>query len=422
MANVSSSNSLGERVPKLRFPEFEGEWDSSTMGELGTFTKGASLSKCDITENGTPLILYGELYTTYGDIATTIVRKTDKNVKSECYSILGDVIIPTSGESPEEISTCTCVMQDGVILAGDLNIYRTNDVDGRFLSYEINHIRNREIAKIAQGKSIVHIKADELEKIVIRFPSKTEQSKIIELFSCLDRRIELQKKLIESLKLYKRGLLSKLFPQKDENVPQYRFEGFIDAWEQRKFSNIIIEKLTNGVMNQQSESQTNVRHINVINMYASDRIHVEDLTYSSCNNIAIEKCNVEIGDIFLTRSSLKPEGIAEPNVLLDYGCFVFDDHLIRMKVDKEKYDPLFTKILLSTKLVKKQFIAKSKQNAFTTIGQEDIAGSEGSFPSLNEQQEIGEYFSNIDTLITLHQKKHDFYEKQKLALLQQMFI
>ena len=173
MANISSSNSLGERVPKLRFPEFEGEWDSSPMGALGTFTKGAPLSKADVTETGTPLILYGELYTTYGDIANTIVRKTDKDVKPECYSMLGDVIIPTSGESPEEISTCTCVMQDGVILAGDLNIYRTNDLDGRFLSYEINHVRNREIAKIAQGKSIVHIKSHKLAKIVILFPSKS---------------------------------------------------------------------------------------------------------------------------------------------------------------------------------------------------------------------------------------------------------
>lgn len=75
-------------------------------------------------------------------------------------------------------------------------------MDGRFLSYEINYIRNREITKIAQGKSIVHIKADELEKIVIRFPSKTEQSKIIKMFSYIDKKMELQKKLIESLKLY----------------------------------------------------------------------------------------------------------------------------------------------------------------------------------------------------------------------------
>ena len=144
-------------------------------------------------------------------------------------------------------------MQDGVILAGDLNIYRTNNVDGRFLSYEINHIRNREIAKIAQGKSIVHIKADELAKIVIRFPSKAEQSKIIELFSCLDRKIELQKKLIDSLKLYKRGLLSKLFPQKGKSVPQYRFAGFTDAWEQRKLGDTLCSLQNNTLSPEFSE-------------------------------------------------------------------------------------------------------------------------------------------------------------------------
>lgn len=92
-----------------------------------------------------------------------------------------------------------------------------------------------------------------------------------------------------------------------------------------------------------------------------------------------------------------------------------------MKVNKEKYDPLFTKILLSTKPVKKQFIARSKQNTFTTIGQEDIAESEGLFPTLGEQQEIGKFFSNIDHLITLYQCKCEETKILKKYMLQKMF-
>lgn len=168
---------------------------------------------------------------------------------------------------------------------------------------------------------------------------------------------------------------------------------------------ITTEKLSNGIMNHPSEEMTGVKHINVINMYTSDRIHIEDLTDSEYDDDAVKKCNVEIGDIFLTRSSVKPEGIAEANVLLDSGQYVYDDHLIRMKIDKCKYDASFVKICLGTPLIKKQFIMKSKTTAFTTIGQDDIASCDCVFPSYGEQKAIGAFFDDLDHLITLHQRK-----------------
>ena len=178
-------------------------------------------------------------------------------------------------------------------------------------------------------------------------------------------------------------------------------------WEQRKVSEIAIEKLSNGIMNNQSDDETGVKHINVINMYDTDKIHPEKLTFSNYDEEAVKKCNVEFGDIFLTRSSLKPEGIAEANVLLDSGRFVYDDHLIRLKVNKEKYDPFFVKLNLSGNAFKRQFIVRAKTTAFTTIGQEDISECLGFFPKKEEQQQIGEYFMTLDHLITLHQHKQN---------------
>ena len=145
-------------------------------------------------------------------------------------------------------------------------------------------------------------------------------------------------------------------------------------------------------MNNQVNDETGLRHINVINMYDPDKIHPEKLTFSGYDEDAVKKCNVELGDIFLTRSSLKPEGIAEANVLLDSGRFVYDDHLIRLKVDKEKYDPFFVKLNLSERAFKRQFIIRAKTTAFTTIGQEDIAECSGLFPEKKEQEKIGGIF------------------------------
>ena len=206
-----------------------------------------------------------------------------------------------------------------------------------------------------------------------------------------------------------------------KKAPKIRFDGYTEDWEQRKLSAIITEKLSNGVINKFGTEDSNVKHINVINMYTFDKIHIEDLASSSYDEKTIQKCNVEVGDIFMTRSSLKPEGIAEANVLLDSGRYVFDDHLIRMKVDKSKYDPMFVKINLGNRMIKTQFMMRSKTTAFTTIGQEDISECEGKFPCIKEQKKISEYFQNIDHLITLHQKECEKMLDFKKYMLSKMF-
>ena len=169
------------------------------------------MSKADISETGTPFILYGELYTTYKEVATEIKRKTNCIVDKKYLSKIGDVVIPTSGETSEEIATATCVMTPNVILAGDLNIFRINDIDGRFFSYVINHKVNKDISRIAQGKSIVHIKGEEISKIQIKYPSDKEQQKILSFIELLSLKIEKQGQLIDKLKKYKRGVIKTIF-------------------------------------------------------------------------------------------------------------------------------------------------------------------------------------------------------------------
>lgn len=202
---------------EVRFKADDGsdfpDWKEKTLGNLGTFLKGAPLSKSDITDEGTPLILYGELYTTYAEVAYSIARRTDKKVPDKFYSKVGDVVIPTSGETPEEISTATCVMKDGVILAGDLYIYRpATNVDGRILSYLLNHQVNNAISRIAQGKSVVHVQSKELERIHVIFPSSPiEQRKIADCLASLDDVITKAKDELDAWCELKKGLLQQMF-------------------------------------------------------------------------------------------------------------------------------------------------------------------------------------------------------------------
>ena len=187
------------------------EWTTAKIGDIGTFIKGAPLSKADISSDGTPFILYGELYTTYNEVISKVVRKTQASVDKQYYSQIGDVIIPTSGETPEEISTASCVMLPDIILAGDLNIYRCTQVDGRIMSYILNHVVNDRIARVAQGKSIVHVQATEISKIEITYPDLISQKKLIETFDAITARIDHSMRELELLQVHRKALLQQLF-------------------------------------------------------------------------------------------------------------------------------------------------------------------------------------------------------------------
>ena len=186
-------------------------WTTAKIGDLGSFTKGAPLSKADIAPDGTPFILYGELYTTYHEVINAVIRRTQAQPEKQYYSCVGDVIIPTSGETPEEISTAACVMLPDIILAGDLNIFRSSKIDGRIMSYILNHIVNGQIARIAQGKSVVHIQANELSKIEISYPDYNTQCKMIKIFDALNARTEIAQKKLMALRCIQKALLQQLF-------------------------------------------------------------------------------------------------------------------------------------------------------------------------------------------------------------------
>ena len=195
-------------VPHLRFPEFHGEWEKCKLGDIAILTKGSGISKDQRSATGTPCILYGELYTTYkSEVIDYVVSKTDISDKNLVRSCANDIIIPSSGETAIDISTARCVLSPDVLLGGDLNIIRLKDGDGRFFSYQLNGVRKYNIAKIAQGVSVVHLYGESIKGLTVSFPSNKEQQKISTLLSLIDERIATQSKLIEDLKKLKSAII-----------------------------------------------------------------------------------------------------------------------------------------------------------------------------------------------------------------------
>ena len=217
MAINKEQNKLN--VPHLRFPEFHGEWEKCKLGDIATLTKGSGISKDQRSATGTPCILYGELYTTYkSEVIDYVVSKTDISDKNLVRSCANDIIIPSSGETAIDISTARCVLSPDVLLGGDLNIIRLNDGDGRFFSYQLNGVRKHDIAKIAQGVSVVHLYGESIKGLTVSFPSNKEQQKISTLLSLIDERIATQSKLIEKLESLIKGLRVRLMQIEKGNI------------------------------------------------------------------------------------------------------------------------------------------------------------------------------------------------------------
>ena len=167
-------------------------WEQRKLGEVAAFSKGCGYSKSDLKDSGIPVILYGRLYTNY----ETVIKEVDTFVDcigGAVYSKGGEIITPSSGETSEDISIASVVEKSGILLSGDLNIiYPQNLLDSIFIAISISNGKpHKDMAKRAQGKSIVHLHNGDLAQIEIDYPSIDEQTRISSYFHSLDHLITL---------------------------------------------------------------------------------------------------------------------------------------------------------------------------------------------------------------------------------------
>ena len=202
----------GDRYPELRFPGFTDAWEQRKLGDIATFSKGNGYSKSDLASFGDPIILYGRLYTNYETTISnidTFVELKDKSVISQG----GEVIVPASGETAEDISRASVVKKQGIIIGGDLNVIKANHLlDPTFLALTIsNGEQQKELSKRAQGKSVVHLHNSDLQEVNLTFPVLNEQKKISTLFEKMDNIITLHQRKLDHLQLQKKALLQQMF-------------------------------------------------------------------------------------------------------------------------------------------------------------------------------------------------------------------
>ena len=202
----------GASVPEIRFKGFTDPWEQRKLGEIAVFSKGVGYSKNDLCEEGTPIILYGRLYTKY----ETCIFDVDTFVKEKAgsvYSKGGEVIVPASGETAEDISIASVVVKPGILLGGDLNIVSpTAEYDSAFLALTISSgATHKYLSSLAQGKSVVHLHNSDIQSVSAKFPTKREQEKIHLIFGKIDTLITLHQRKLEKLQNIKKSCLEKMF-------------------------------------------------------------------------------------------------------------------------------------------------------------------------------------------------------------------
>ena len=204
----------GQTVPEIRLDRFEGEWEVQSLKELASFSKGNGYTKSDLVNSGNEIILYGQLYTNYQTVISMVNTFVLETREKSVISKGGEVVVPASGESAEDISRASVIEKSGVIIGGDLNIIYPdeNKVDSIFLALTIsNGSQQKELIKRAQGKSVVHLRNNDLEKVVLHYPSMEEQRAIGLYFSNLDNLINSHQEKISQLETLKKKLLQDMF-------------------------------------------------------------------------------------------------------------------------------------------------------------------------------------------------------------------
>ena len=180
---------------RLIHPFYTSSWEQRKAIDIADYSKGNGYSKGDLTDVGTPTILYGRLYTKY-QFAISEVDTFAVPRNGAVYSQGNEVIVPASGETAEDIARASAVEKSGVLLGGDLNILKPFDfINPLFLALAIsNGEPQKELAKKAQGKSVVHIHNTDIQEVTIAYPSNTEQDRIVSVFRQLDNLITLHQR------------------------------------------------------------------------------------------------------------------------------------------------------------------------------------------------------------------------------------
>ena len=420
MAKLSSSNGL-EKRPKLRFPGFDEPWKETTLSALFSKStqKNADGHITNVICNSAKLGLIPQRKYFDKDIANSdntsgyyIIRQNDFVYNPR-----------KSSDAPYGPISSYKYAEDGIVSPLYLCFHAKDEINPLYYEWYFRSSAWHRYIYMSGDSGARHdrvsIKDDTFFAMPINLPSEQEQSKIASFLQSLDERIAAQEKLVASLKKYKRGSLSALFPKKREITPQYRFAGFTKPWEQRKLGDM--GSTFNGLSGKTKDDfgHGEAKFITYMNVFSNP---IADLTMTESIEIDKKQKTVKAGDVFFTTSSETPDEVGMSSVMPEDADNIYLNSFCFGYRPTEKFNLNYLAYVLRADSFRKEMTFLAQGISRYNISKNKVMEVCIPVPTIEEQTKVGRYFRNLDHLITLHQHKYDILLSLKNALLQQMFI
>lgn len=385
------------KAPELRFPGFTDDWEERKLGDITKISTG-KLDANAMVENGKY------------DFYTSGIKKYRIDVaafEGPSITIAGNgatVGYMHLADNKFNAYQRTYVLQEFL-------------VDRSFIFSEIGNKLPKKIKQEARTGNIPYIVMDMLTELKLSIPqNNSEQQKIGSFFKQLDDTIDLHQRKLDLLKEQKKGYLQKMFPKNGEKVPELRFEGFTDAWEQRKLG----ESCRIGDIDHRMPKSVTE---GVPYLMTGDFIGENKLNFENTKLVSIEdydqlskKIKPEYGDILFARyasvGTVRYVDI-QRKFLISYSCAIMKPNI--------DIKGLFLYQLLQTDFMKRKIEFEINPNSQKNIGIDSLKKLKISIPIIEEQEKIGKFFKDLDNTIALHQLKLDLLKEQKKGFLQKMF-
>ena len=410
---------MSNKVPQIRFNGYSDAWEQRKLSDVMTFSNGINAPK-ENYGTGTKMIsvmdILNPLPIKYDNILNSVA--VDKKIEDKNKVEKGDLIFVRSSEIVEEVGWAKAYKEDRYALYSGFAIRgkRISSYNAYFIELTLNYANRKEVERRAGGSTRFNVSQEILNSLTVLTPLISEQNQIDLFFTKIDNTIALHQRKLDLLKEQKKGYLQKMFPKNGAKVPELRFAGFADDWEERKLSNYIT--ITGGNAWKSSDYSIGGDYLVVTIANVQGQRNINDKIGNKISVADPGKYLLKREDILVSLTG----NVGRVSRMTDIPA-VLNQRVGLVKPKTKKIDDEFLFQVLSNRRFESSMVASGQGAAQANISNNDVLSYELLVPQdVREQSIIAHFFRNFDNAIALHQHKLELLKEKKKGFLQKMFV
>ena len=406
-----------ELKPKIRFKGFTDDWEQRKLKDIGEILTGSTPS----TSHEEYYSSDGMLWVTPTDINSNIIKTTARRL-----SIKGEKVARIVPKNTILVTCIASIGKNALVLEKSsfnqqINSLTPFDKYNPYFLLTDSVLWSNTMKQQGAAGMMQIVNKNEFSEIETNIPSEEEQNKIGNLYKQIDNLITLHQRKCDKLVELKKSLLEKMFPQNNSVIPEIRFKGFTDDWEQRKLEDF--GSFTGGTSIESEFEENGKYKVISIGSYSETSKYNDQGIRCRLSEKTINKIlNKDDLTMILNDKTSSGNIIGRVLIIDKSGEYVYNQRTERIEPNIQKYYPQFLYHMLNAPNIRKKIIKQSQGNTQIFVSWTGIQKLEYLVPKMDEQINLAKLIGNLDNLITLHQRKHDKLNKIKQSLLNDMFV